>query len=60
MSFMFKAEQYRKLAEEAAKCAEDAADSKVKGMYDQLARSWRHLADEADSQAPPPPSSNES
>ena len=58
VGFMFRAEQYRKLAEEAAKCAQDAADSKVKEMYEQLARSWRDLAVQAERQAPPAPNSS--
>jgi hypothetical protein len=54
MSFMSKAEQYRRLAEEATKRAEDARDSKAKGMYEQLARSWRDLANQCERQAQPP------
>jgi hypothetical protein len=53
MSFMSKAEEYRRLAEEARKRAQDARDSKAKEMYEQLARSWRDLADQCERQAQP-------
>jgi hypothetical protein len=40
-------ERYRKLAEEAQRRADDANEPRTKEMYDQLAASWRNLADQA-------------
>ena len=45
---MTKAEQYRKLAEEAAKRAQSVKDSEAMRMYQQLADSWREMAEQAE------------
>ena len=54
---MSRADEYQKLAEEAKRRAEAAAESAAKAMYQQLAVSWKQLADRADlqcrSQKPP-------
>jgi hypothetical protein len=45
---MMKAEQYRKLAEEAERRAEATKDADVKRMYKQLADSWSEMAAQAE------------
>lgn len=47
---MSKAEEYRKLAEEAQKRADAAQNPTTKQMYLQLADSWRELATQAERQ----------
>ena len=49
--FMSNADEYRRLAEEARKLAEAMKESAAKAMYEQLARSWAQLADNAERQA---------
>jgi len=48
---MSRADEYRKLAEEAKRRAEAATESAAKAMYQQLAASWEQLADRADRQS---------
>ena len=45
---MTKAEEYRKLAEEAQSRADALKESEAKRMYKQLANSWREMAAQAD------------
>jgi len=40
-----RAEQYRKLAAEAQRRANEASESKTKEMYEKLAAGWRDMAD---------------
>jgi hypothetical protein len=45
---MTKAEEYRKLAEEAERRASMLDESEAKRMYKQLADSWREIAAQAE------------
>jgi hypothetical protein len=43
-----RADQYRKLAEEAQQRAHEASEPKTKEMYEKLASGWREMADKID------------
>lgn len=45
---MTKAEEYRRLAEEAQRRADALKESEAKRMYQQLADSWRDMAAQAE------------
>ena len=45
-----RAEQYRQLAKEAQRRADDAAEPRTKEMYEKLASGWRGMAEERDSE----------
>jgi hypothetical protein len=45
-----KADEYRKLADEAEKRAEAANQTEIGELHRQLASNWREMADHADSQ----------